>query len=254
MVEKREKHFSKNHRIFAVILAAGTGKRMGGFYKQFVQIKKKPIIFYSIDVFLKCKFINEIIVVVPRAKYSYAKKIIFKEYVDKPISVIIGGKTRRHSSYNALKFVKNNKKCDFVVFHDGVRPLLSVEMTKAVVREAIKCGAAVLGSKVLNVVAKVKNGKIIEALNPQSVFNTQTPHCYGFGLIWKAHGSKINRGRKFDLLENIELVFAVGKKIVLIDEFYRNMKLTYKQDIIPIRAILKKIKPMNYNFFRLDSK
>ena len=113
-------------------------------------------------------------------------------------------------------------------------------MTRAVVEKAIKHGAAVLGSKVLNVIAKVENGKMIEVLNPQRIFNTQTPHCYRFDWILSAHESELNRGRKFDLLENIELISACGKEIFLVDKFYRNMKLTFRQDIIALEAYLKK--------------
>ena len=136
--------------------------------------------------------------------------------------------------------------CDYIILHDGVRPLLSVGMTRAVVRKAIKYGAAVLGSKVLNVVVEVKKGTIAKALNPKYIYNTQTPHCYRLDIILEAHESKKNRGKKFDLLENIELVSAIGKKIALVDEYYRNMKLTYRQDIIALEAYLKKIKTDNF--------
>jgi 2-C-methyl-D-erythritol 4-phosphate cytidylyltransferase len=231
----------KNPKIIAIILAGGSGERMGGFYKQFFRINRKPIIFYSIDIFLRCSFINEIIVVVPKEKFDYAKRIIYKKYGERKISLITGGKARRYSSYNALKFIKDNeKKCDFIIFHDGVRPLLSTEMIKMVTDEAEKHGAAVLGSKVLNVIVASRDNTITKIISPQYTFNTQTPHCYRFDWAIEAHESKINRGMKFDLLENIELVSAVGKKIFLVDKFYRNIKLTYKQDIVALEAYLKK--------------
>jgi 2-C-methyl-D-erythritol 4-phosphate cytidylyltransferase len=113
-------------------------------------------------------------------------------------------------------------------------------MIKAVTCESVKHGAAVLGSKVLNVIVTSRRNTIIKVLGPQHSFNTQTPHCYRFDWALEAHESKINSGKKFDLLENIELISAIGKKIVLVDKFYRNMKLTYKQDIVALEAYLKK--------------
>jgi 2-C-methyl-D-erythritol 4-phosphate cytidylyltransferase len=247
MVEKKKFSPKKKLRIAAIILAGGSGERMGGSYKQFTRINGKPIIFYSIEVFLKCPFVNEIIVAVPKGKVMFAENLIYKKYPKGKIRVIEGGKARRYSAYNALKYIRDGKRrCDYIILHDGVRPLLSVGMTRAVVRKAIKYGAAVLGSKVLNVVVEVKKGTIAKALNPKYIYNTQTPHCYRLDIILEAHESKKNRGKKFDLLENIELVSAIGKKIVLVDEYYRNMKLTYRQDVIALEAYLKKCGSGNF--------
>ncbi|MFH0929865.1 MAG: IspD/TarI family cytidylyltransferase [Candidatus Moraniibacteriota bacterium] len=235
----------------AVILAGGRGERMGRIYKQFLVINGKPIIFHSIDKFVKCGLIRRIIVVIPKEKYAYAQKIIHKNYDKKNIDIIVGGKTRRDSSYNALKFIKKNKiKCDYVIFHDGARPLLTVEMINSVIREAAKYGAAVLSSGILNVIVKVEDNYIVNKypFNTKRVHNTQTPHGYRFNWILSAHESPVNKKSESNSLENIELVYNIGKKIRIIDKFYRNMKLTHKQDIIPIEAILKKSDKDN-NFF-----
>jgi 2-C-methyl-D-erythritol 4-phosphate cytidylyltransferase len=231
---------SKN-KIIAVLLAGGKGERMGVFQKQFVKIESKPILSYSIDVMLRSGSIDKVIVTVPKEKSAYAAAFLHKMYGSKKIIVIEGGKTRRFSSYNALKHIKANESgCEYVLFHDGVRPLISRGMVGAVINSAKKYGAAVLGMGVLNVIAAVKNGFIVEALNPRNLRNTQTPHCYKFKWILEAHESEANKGRQFDSLENIEIMHRYGKKIRIIEDFYRNMKLTYKQDIVPIRALLRR--------------
>lgn len=238
--------------IFAVILAGGNGERAGHLQKQFFLVNKRPVLFYSLDIFLQCPTVSGIIIVVPDYKIDYTKKLIAKNYKGKNIEIIAGGKTRRFSSYNALKFIQEKKGgCDFVIFHDGVRPLLSTEMVQAVIEAAKKCGAAVLGSGALNVIAEVKNGKITQAFNAKKVYNTQTPHCYRFDWILRAHEGDVNRGRAREAFENIELVFALGKKIRIVDGFYRNMKLTFPQDIIVLEALLRHIK--SEKFYRLSS-
>lgn len=232
----------KDIRTYAVILAGGEGKRMGGVYKQFSYINGYPILFYSIDIFTKCKFINRVIVVVPKNKIKYARGLISKKYNQNNIDVIAGAKTRRGSSSNAINYIITEKMgCDYVIFHDGVRPLINIKMVEEVLSEAKKYGAAVLGSSVLNVIVSLKNKIITEVFNANSVYNTQTPHCYRFDIIKKAHENNGN-----EILENIELVCSLGGKIKLVDKFYRNMKLTFPQDIAPLSSLLKKTNTGNF--------
>jgi 2-C-methyl-D-erythritol 4-phosphate cytidylyltransferase len=243
----------KRKKIIGVILAGGKGERMGAFQKQFIIINGKPILAYSIDKMIESALVDKIIVVVPHKKKSYTLQFLQKRYSNKQIIVLAGGRTRRYSSFNALRYIRNHEStCDYVIFHDGVRPLISVSMIKAIIKEAASHGAAVLGQGVLNVIASVKNGYVKKALNPKNLYNTQTPHCYKFKWILGAHLSWVNKGKKFDALENIEIVHRYGKKIRIIDDFYRNMKLTYKQDIVPIQALLKK-KNTN-SFYQLKNK
>lgn len=233
--------------IYSIILAGGSGERMGGLLKQFLKVNKKPIIFYSIDVFLQCPFVEGIIVVVPRSKIHYMRRVLSKNYPNKKIDVIAGGQTRRASSHNALTFIEEEKNgCDYVIFHDGVRPLVTKEMVNSVVKEAKKHGAAILGARALNVIVTHADKKIVRALNAEKMYNTQTPHCYRFELIKKAHESKRNQKSECERFENIELVQSIGGEIKLIDSFYRNMKLTFSQDIIPLSALLKKLDTKNF--------
>jgi 2-C-methyl-D-erythritol 4-phosphate cytidylyltransferase len=239
--------------IYSVILAGGSGSRMGGVLKQFLRVNKYPIIFYSLDIFLKCSFISGIIIVVPHDKVVYMRKIISKKYPNKKIDVISGGKTRRSSSFSAINFISKEKGgCDYVIFHDGVRPLITKKMVQSVIMEAKTYGAAVLGSQALNVVVTLKDKKVLHAINANTVYNTQTPHCYKFDLIKRAHESKINKKAGSDTLENIELVKSLGVEIKLVDKFYRNMKLTFPQDIVPLSSLLKCAR--SKTFFDLSNK
>lgn len=240
----------KRRKTYAIILAAGSGERIGKYQKQFFHINRRPILFYSLDVFVACPLVSGVVVVVPQDRVLYAKRLIARAYPGRHIEVISGGRTRRLSSYNGLRFIKEELGgCDYVIFHDGVRPLLSVEMVEAVTKEAQRYGAAVLGSQVLNVVAVVKDTTIVEALHPKRIYNTQTPHCYKFNWILGAHEAAANKGKRCANHENIELVHALGKKISIIDSFYRNMKLTFPQDIVALKALLKK--SQSKGFFKL---
>lgn len=240
--------------IWAVVLAGGSGERMGSLEKQFLSINRKPILSYSIDILLRCPEVSGIILVVPGVKIPDVKQFIGCIYPQFDIRVIAGGKTRRDSSYRAITYI--NQKiggCEYVIFHDGVRPTLSMAMITAVVKTAKKYGAAVLGSMALNVIARVdRRGIIGDAFNANMVYNTQTPHCYRFDWIKMAHEHRVNRGRGRVAYENIELVFAIGKRIRIVDDFYRNMKLTFPQDIVVLETLLKHAE-QDENFFLRES-
>jgi 2-C-methyl-D-erythritol 4-phosphate cytidylyltransferase len=250
---KWENMGSKRDRVYAVILAGGRGERIGGAQKQFFLINRKPILRYSVEVFLESRSISDIIIVVPKQRVSSTTRLIRRWYKGGRVFVIAGGETRRLSSYAGLTFIREQLGgCGYVVFHDGVRPLVAGEMIESVLHEAKKHGAAVLGSQVLNVIANVREGWIVDSYHPKTMFNTQTPHCYRFDWILGAHEAEVNSGRDRTAYENIELVHAFGKKIRVVDRYYRNMKLTFPQDIIALSALLKRSKQKG--FFNLPER
>ncbi len=234
-----KKHMKKHGDIntVAVILAGGRGERAGGKYKQFEEIAGKPLIFFSLEKFIRCNFITEIIVVVPQEKFSYASKIINEKFGKKKIKLIFGGKTRKESSFYALKYLKNKrKKVDYVVFHDAARPLVSRNMIREVWINGIKYNASVLGIKAIDTVSLVNNDLMVIS-SPPKTFYTFTPHCYKFDLIWRAHlASKGVKSLKS--AENMLLVLGLGKKVKMIDKCYPNIKVTFKADVEIIQALL----------------
>ena len=110
---------SKN---YAVILAGGTGTRMGiGIPKQLLKINNKPIIAYTIEAFQNHLMIDGIIIVI-HADYIDQIERLKKEYdLNKIIRIIPGGETRQGSSYNAITGY-DYKDDDILLFHDAVRP------------------------------------------------------------------------------------------------------------------------------------
>lgn len=233
---------SENINIAAVILAGGRGQRMGGNFKQFLKINRKPLILYSLEKFISCRFIKKIIVVIPKEKLVYVDKIICKDLKDSRIKLVAGGKTRRWSAYNGLKYLADSKnKIDYVIFHDAARPLVSTKMIKTVIDGAKKWGAAVIGIKAIDLIFKGDNNFISEAINKGKIYYGYMPQCFKFSQILKAH-SKFEKNRFLDTADNTELLKKLDKKtkIRIIDKFYPNLKLTYKPDIKAIQVFLKK--------------
>lgn len=226
--------------IAAVILAGGRGTRMGGNYKQFVAINGVPVFFYSLREFLKCSFIHTIVIVVPKEKLAYARKVINKKFKDTRIELVVGGSTRRQSSYYALRHLQDSqKKIDFVVFHDAARPLVSTQMIRAVIKEGVRIGAATMAIQAIDTVGFSKDGFLVSIPSKEKLYYVYLPNCFRFDWIWNAHHHKKNSLKSLANAENTALLANIGEKIKIIDSFYPNLKLTYKPDIKTIKAFLR---------------
>ena len=107
--------------IEAVIVAGGSGKRMGDVYKQFSLIAGKELFLYSVEKFLEYG-VKRVILVVPEKKLSEIEEKADK--FTKNIKVVPGGKRRQDSVYNGFKETSE----EIVLIHDAVRPFISVEL------------------------------------------------------------------------------------------------------------------------------
>ena len=111
--------------ISAIILAGGKGKRMNSsISKQFIEIKGKPIIYYTIKKFNENKKVDNIVVVLSQEEIEYFKENILNKYKLKVDKIVIGGAERQDSVYNGLKSLENSGT-DIVLIHDGARPFIS---------------------------------------------------------------------------------------------------------------------------------
>lgn len=236
------KKWLREQKVVAVILAGGRGMRMGGNYKQFLKINGRELIFYSLDEFLKCRFIREIIIIVPSEKFSFAENLIFKRYGHKSkIKLMNALRTRQLSVRQALLYLKKEKLLpDFTMFHDAVRPFVTKEMIESVAREAMHFGGAVVGAKAVDLILEAdKKSLVRRALKKPISYCGYTPQCFDFREIFKVH----ERAPRFAAysFDNIELLEKYNDKfkIKIIDWPTHNIKITYPADIIMAKHLLK---------------
>ena len=131
--------------ISAIILAGGRGKRMGSsISKQFIEIKGKPILYYTIKKFMENENIDNIIVVLPPDEIDYFKENILNKYSMAVDKIVEGGKERQDSVYNGLKSISNLED-NIVLIHDGARPFLSDRIINDGIKYAKLYGAAAPG-------------------------------------------------------------------------------------------------------------
>ena len=159
--------------ISAIILAGGKGKRMGtSVSKQFINIKGKPVIYYTLKKFIENKMIDNIIVVLAKDEVEYFKKNVLKKYELKIDKIVIGGKERQDSVYNALKSL-DNSNTDIVLIHDGARPFISEKIVSEGIKFAQIYGAAAPGVMPKDTI-KIKNEKNFYTKEGKFSINTNT--------------------------------------------------------------------------------
>ena len=217
--------------ISAIILAGGKGKRMrSAISKQFIDIKGKPIIYYTLKKFSENKKIDNIIVVLPEDEVKYFKENILKKYELRINKIVIGGKERQDSVYNALKSLKNSST-DIVLIHDGARPFISERIINEGIKFAEIYGAAAPGVMPKDTI-KVKNEKnfSVDTPNRANLVSIQTPQVFKFDEILECNEKIRYNGEK--VTDDTMVVEKYGYSVYLYDGEYTNIKVTTPEDLI----------------------
>ena len=221
-------------KVNAIVLAAGSGSRMKSkTKKQFIEIKGKPVIWYSLFEFEKSR-VDEIILVTGKEDIDYCKKEIVEKYNLKKIkNVVAGGSERYESVYNGLKEVTGN----IVLIHDGARPLINNEIIERSIEGTIKSDACVVGVPVKDTIKRAnKEGYIIDTPNRSELWITQTPQSFKTDLVKMAYK------KMKEELEKGNTTLNITDDAMVVEEFttnqvrfvqgdYKNIKVTTPEDI-----------------------
>lgn len=217
--------------ISAIILAGGKGKRMGApVSKQFIEIKGKPIIYYTIKKFSENKKIDNIVVVLSKDEVGYFKENILEKYNLKVDNIVIGGTERQDSVYNGLKSLEDTNT-DIVLIHDGARPFISDRIIDDGIKFAQVYGACEPGVMPKDTI-KIKNESNFSVSTPErgSLVAIQTPQVFKFNEILECHEKiKINN---IVVTDDTMVAEKFGYSVYLYDGEYTNIKVTTPEDLI----------------------
>lgn len=221
----------------AIVLAAGKGKRMGlPVNKQFLTIKDKPVLFYSLKAFEESN-VDEILVVASKEEAQKIKMEIIDKYkIDKISNIIIGGKERYNSVYNALVVSTN---CDKVLIHDGARPFIKKDVINNLLNELLDNEAVILAVPAKDTIKRVDvNGYVIETLDRNQLYQVQTPQAFNYDKLKKAYDSiiekiKLNKISESMITDDAMILESESKQtlIKVILGNYNNIKITTKEDL-----------------------
>lgn len=222
---------------YAIIVAAGTGRRMGRIIpKQFLLLHDKPVLYYTLKSFLEAYEDLEIILVLPEEFSDMGKEVIDAYFDYKRIQVTFGGETRFHSVYNGLKLVKQEA---IIFVHDAVRCLVSIDLIQRCYMHALQMGSAVPVVRSKDSVRFLnEEGNDNEVLERDKVVLVQTPQTFHSKILLPAF--EIDYKERFT--DEATVVEQYGLKISLIEGEEDNIKITRPVDLLIAEALLTELK------------
>jgi 2-C-methyl-D-erythritol 4-phosphate cytidylyltransferase len=215
----------------AVIVAGGNGSRMNNSVpKQFLLLQGKPLLYYTINTFLKAYDDLNIILVLPEEHIGAGQEIIDAFFDYNRIQITAGGRTRFHSVQNGLQLITEES---IVFVHDGVRCLLSTDLIHRCYEAALEYGSAipVIDSKDS---VRISIGKNNEALERNQVKLVQTPQTFHSKILLPAF--VIDYKDKFT--DEATVVEAFGLKVHLVEGEENNIKITRQIDMLAAEYII----------------
>ena len=221
----------------AVVLAAGKGKRMhSAVQKQFLMLGGKPVIFYSLEQFEQCPFINEIVLVTGEEEIDYCRKEIVEKFdFQKVKKIVAGGAERFLSVYNGLKACT----CDFVYIHDGARPFVDQAILERTREDVKRYGACVAGMPVKDTIKLInKEKQIKESPDRSLVWQAQTPQAFELSLIVEAFERQLKEDCSHITDDAMVVEKQMGVPVYMVEGSYNNIKITTPEDLVIARAFL----------------
>ena len=227
----------------ALILAAGTGSRMGNSDKpkQFLLVQGKPLMVQTIEVFDVNPNIDKI-VISTNEEYINEVKLMIKQYdLTKVAKVVAGGATRQISVYNGLLGCKEigAKDDDIIVIHDSARPLISPRIIKDNIECCKAYGAVDTVIKATDTIVKSEDSQTISEIPVRKeLYQGQTPQTFKYSLIMEAHNAVKNKEVP-NVTDDTKLVLLLGHKVHLVEGDKLNFKITTFDDLMMLKALLK---------------
>ena len=221
----------------AIIVAAGAGVRMKTpMRKQYLFLKDRPILAHTLAVFEKCAAINRIYLVIPEKDFDLVRKTIPTCCCKKKEVILVpGGKERQDSVFNGLGALDSHD--EYVVVHDGVRPLILPNMIEDCLNGAVKYRACIMGLPARETIKQVNNDHFIQkTLSRDNLWVAQTPQAFECDLLRKAHHKA--KTENFHGTDDSSLVERLGIMVKMIPGTPWNIKITTPEDLILAESIL----------------
>jgi 2-C-methyl-D-erythritol 4-phosphate cytidylyltransferase len=216
----------------AIVLAAGSGKRMGiKEKKQFLVVAEKCIFIHALRALAGVRDIKKVVLVYNEEDYSRYKIIIEKEGLKDRVDLVAGGEQRQHSVIKGLEFLmKSYEEGDGVLIHDGARPLVAPSDVTSLM-DALKEGTkgATLAYKINDTIKEVDDKGFIKKNVPRdTLWGIMTPQGFDLKTIYESHKA-LPEG--VIVTDDTQLLIEKGHAVKIVEGSKRNIKLTTSEDL-----------------------
>ena len=212
-----------------VLLAAGNSKRFGSkIPKPFIKVGKKTLLEHSLLKFEKIKQIKKIILVINKKHKKFLKEIYHSNF-----SIVIGGNSRRDSTYKALRYIKKKRiKCNNVLIHVSARPNFSLKLINKIINLSKK-NSVIPRLPIHDALKEFISKEIILNINRNNFFLTQTPQSFNFKEILNLH----SENKSFYKDDDLSLLKSF-KNVKFIEGEKNNFKITNEDDLLMLKNII----------------
>lgn len=231
--------------VYGVVLAGGTGSRMGGDKpKQYLSLKGKPIIIYTIEKMFTCRKFEKVIVLCPAQWVEHTKNLIKKHIApaESRVAVIEGGNTRNETIMRAIDYIEaegNLDKDTIIVTHDSVRPFVTHRIIEENIEACTRFDACDTVIPATDTIVEAVNGETISNIpNRNHMYQGQTPQSFKALKLREIYGS-LSEDEKNILTDAAKIFVLKGEKVALVAGETFNIKITYPYDLRIAKSLLE---------------
>jgi len=222
-------------KVLAIIPSGGMGRRMGSRKKNYLLLNGVPALARALGAFEASGLITAVMVVVPAGDEEFCRnEIVERHSLKKVIGVTAGGPERQDSVYNGIRAAGGG--WDYIVVHDGARPLVTPETIEDTLRAARRSGCAISAVRVKDTVKEVSEGLVKRTIPRDNLWSAQTPQAFRAEILSKAFEAAARDG--FRATDESSLVERLGFEVTVVEGSYENIKITTGEDIAVAGRIL----------------
>lgn len=224
----------------AVIFAGGSGRRMNrdGKPKQFLELKGKPIIIYTLELFENHPDIEGIVVVCLESWIPELKRLLAKYGISKVKCVVPGGETGQDSIRNGLEAVHEEYGDDAVVLiHDGVRPLIKEQTITDNIEKVRECGSCITCVHTTETFVVSRSDGLFEIPERKDSLIARAPQSFRLGDILSAHHKAVAEGRH-DFIDSCSMMNHYGYRLATVEGPVENIKITTPMDYFVFKTMV----------------
>lgn len=231
--------------IYAEILAAGKGKRMGNINtpKQYLGLNNKPILIHTIERFLLNSKFDKIIIVTPKEWINYTNDIIKRHIGYSDLLVVVeGGEDRTESIMNGIKYISETygiNEDDIIVTHDAVRPFLTHRIIEENIHYAREYGAVDTVVNAVDTIIQSEDGEFIfEIPRRDMMYQGQTPQSFKITKLVELY-NMLTKEQKEILTDACKIFTYFGENVKIVKGEVFNIKITTPFDMKVAKAFLQ---------------
>jgi 2-C-methyl-D-erythritol 4-phosphate cytidylyltransferase len=217
--------------VTALILAAGSGTRLGGIAKATLEYKGGSLVQHALS--LVAPFVGHIVVGVRPEDVDWAREQCAEVAIDTPVTCVAGGASRQQSLQRLLEKATTR----YVLIHEVARPWVEPETIRQLLAAVRRYSAVALYTPlpVRDSLALIRNGELRQSLPRSDVVSVQTPHAYRRSALLRAYELAAQNGWNEE--STIALMARARRRVRLIEGSSQNVKVTYPEDLAPLRLM-----------------